>query len=131
MKDDYPIGVIQLTRSSAEEAGAGEVDKKNCFKIHTKNRIWWLHAERQIEMDIWIECIRNLTSWYENDQLKRSSDSKPQPVDLRRATVASSALPGGDMPIDYTNPGPSRAVKKAKAVKSFRLSTYLASPSPK
>lgn len=113
VKDDTPIGVIQLEAGCAEEAAPGEIDKKNCFKLKTKSRVWWLHAERQIEMDIWIECVKNLSSWYDNAQLRQ-----PTVMHLRRGPSPSSQASG-----------PARVAKKAS--KSFRISTYLVTPSPK
>ena len=114
VKDDTPIGVIQLEAGCAEEAAPGEIDKKNCFKLKTRSRVWWLHAERQIEMDIWIECVKNLTSWYDNLQLRQ-----PAVMHLRRGTSTAASQPSA----------PVRAAKKAS--KSFRISTYLVTPSPK
>ena len=40
-------------------------EKKNCFKIDTANRVWMLQAERQIDMDIWIENIAQAALWFD------------------------------------------------------------------
>ena len=75
-KDDNPTGVVQLEGSTAEEIPPND-ERKNCFKIITENRVWLLQADRQIEMDIWIDCLSNAESWWAKDT---GSDTLSRPV---------------------------------------------------
>jgi len=74
-KDDNPTGVVQLEGCTVEEVPNAE-ERKNCFKINTESRVWLLQADRQIEMDIWIDCISNVETWW----AKETAESLTTPV---------------------------------------------------
>ena len=68
MAEDYAV----------EEVESDEPDKKNCFKIITKTRTWILRAARQIEMDIWIDFIKNIQPWWTKGALTAPPNKRDQ-----------------------------------------------------
>merc|ERR1712130_550561 len=81
-KDDSPTGVIQLEGCTVEETPSEEIDRKKCFTLKTASRTWFFQADRQIEMDIWIDCISHVENWWTKDppNLVRPHGSAPQTV---------------------------------------------------
>ena len=63
-RDDSPTGVIQLEHCTVVETPSEESDRKNCFTLRTPSRTWFFQADRQIEMDIWIDCISHAENWW-------------------------------------------------------------------
>lgn len=78
-RDDSPTGVIQLEGCSVEETPSEELDRKNCFTLRTPSRTWFFQADRQIEMDIWIDCISHAENWWTQGVGQNGSDGS-QPI---------------------------------------------------
>lgn len=69
--------------------------------------MWFLQASRQIEMDIWIDCIRRAPQWYHGTPIIRADPADG--VKLRKDTNSLKS---------------SKKNQQAKGG-SFRLSTYI------
>jgi len=102
-------GVIQLEDCTVQETPSEETDRKNCFSLNTSSRVWLFQADRQIEMDIWIDCISHVENWWSRDVIVTQAGSTPT-----------------DKPMHvHGNQG-----KQAEKIKSrFRFSSYITSPS--
>ena len=97
-KDDNPTGIIHLEDFTVEEVPEeNEKKSNNIFRIITSSRTWLLQADRQIEMDIWIDCIKKAKNWWFSE--------------------TNIALAGYSTPF-----GTRKEVREKKG--SFRLSTY-------
>ena len=54
--------MVYLDDYKVEDAASKGLE--HCFSITTPSRVWYMQADRQIDMDIWMECLRNALPWY-------------------------------------------------------------------
>eukprot|EP01090_Pellita_catalonica_P020799 TRINITY_DN759_c0_g1_i3.p1 TRINITY_DN759_c0_g1~~TRINITY_DN759_c0_g1_i3.p1 ORF type:complete len:864 (+),score=193.10 TRINITY_DN759_c0_g1_i3:343-2592(+) len=69
---EEPKGVIHLTQHTVEEVPEDVVKRKFCFKIVSRRehfRDYYICADRQIEIDVWMAAIAGANSWYGNTKL--------------------------------------------------------------
>jgi hypothetical protein len=109
MQDEMPIGIICLDNFTVEELPANEENKYQ-FKIDTRNRVWLLQADSQVDMDVWIDCIKHARPWYEAFSAEKEKHKD------------SSGGAGGGSGSAVAGLRASTAVKG-----KFRLSMYLSS----
>lgn len=112
-QEDQPIGVVYLDDYTVSEAP--EADRRNTFKIETKPRIWYLTADRQVEMDLWIICIKAAKPWYLSSDIVAVSEG----IGTGKSSGSGGSSAGGGSSTE------ERKRKTRNIGAALRLSSYL------
>ncbi|MDP2438327.1 MAG: hypothetical protein Q8P67_21485 [archaeon] len=86
-KEPKPLGVVHLDDFLVDVAKPDEIKNpakdlsKHCFKIVLSDRTYFICSERQIDMDLWIDQIKNVNRWYlaEDSRFRAKTTRAPPP----------------------------------------------------